>query len=261
MSTEITESDNRNDQKDNEDKRLTEAGYDAATSSSETPSSSTNVSQEPIKHGSETAATSANGQIDYKMVTSENGEPYPQVVGYSSKKMMRRANQILTDQFGSNGCRPDARTSSRDTEFTITHAQNDIFSVAEKGSTYCGTAYPTTVDYTLTIDMRTGQEVEFTDLFANYERDKKEILNIIYEDVFAQAKASPSDQCSEVNTYDELSRRSHNYDFSSRSSVIHVRPRLPHAIQACTQEADVSLTELLPYVDDGSILQRIYDES
>lgn len=207
-------------------------------------------------------------EIKYKMISTSNGKyKYPKIIDYSNKQIMDTVNQKLVQSYKDFGCDADTPKdkSNWNVKITIDYAKNDIFSVNSSGDFYCGGAYPTNnYSDTLTFDMKTGSQISFENLFNNYQKDKKGIINSIYSKVIAETKdyisKNPTDNgnCGSINTYDMLaSEYGQGFRLSNKTGFITVRPSYPHVIEACTPEVEVSAQKLLPFTNSNSILNRI----
>lgn len=210
---------------------------------------------------------SAPKPIEYQMVSATNPQSsYPLIKDYPDKAVMERVNKTLNEAFKDFGC--DSETPKDKSEWNVKistdYAQNDIFSVNAGGSYWCGGPYPTNnYSSTFTFDMKTGEQITFEKLFKNYQKDKKQIINIIYGDVIAKtndyvARHPVGDgNCENVNTFGSLSDSSQDYRLSTTTKAISVQPNYPHVIEACIEAVEVPVQKLLPFIDTNSILNRI----
>ncbi|MEI6238254.1 MAG: hypothetical protein WCP15_01810 [bacterium] len=215
--------------------------------------------------------------IDYKMLpTSDGKNKYPQIINFADKDVMDSVNKVLSDSFKNFGCGPTDDTGEPtlvkdpywNMEITVDYAKNDIFSVNEHGSYYCNpAAYPTNkASYTMTFDMKTGEQVYFNDLFTNYDADQESIIKTVYGDLIARTEKyikenpnSEENKCKALNTFEMLSDYyiMHDFRLSSTPKEISVRPGYSHAAESCIEDVVVPIEKLKPFYDETSILDRI----
>ncbi len=217
----------------------------------------------PVLTNTQTSSTA----VAYKMVTTSNGlYEYPQVIDYPNAATMNKVNQALVQTFKDFGC--DENTpidkSTWNLKVAIDYAKNDIFSVNVHGDYNCGGPYPTTnYSSTQVFDMKTGNQVTFEQLFADYKKDTQKIITSIYKDVLDATSEyilkNPNDDnnCAAANTYTALSETTQDYRLSTKPGVIEVRPNYPHVSEACTPEVEIAVQQLLSFVDATSLLNRI----
>ena len=239
--------------------------------------------------------TATNTSIAYIMVPATNPKySYPQLSNYPNKGVMDKVNAKLMADFHQIGCFGDADspvskdTADDDLTISVDYAKNAIFSVTEKGSYYCGGAYPTNdYQHSDTFDMTTGELVTLETMFGpqyfseNQPNSPTEsgsanpVLTIIYKDLMQKAaayiKAHPgvdiTDDQSDAfcmlryqpSGSDSTGALTQTQDFrlSSTSPVLFMRPEYPHVIESCIEEASAPIKDLLPYATPHSILRRI----
>ncbi len=224
-----------------------------------------------FKHQNKTEVKTSPKEISYKMVpTSNNKGKYPQILDYSDKTIMDKVNASIAENFKEFGCPESASEDYWNVGVGVDYAKNDIFSVEMGGDYYCGGVHPTAFIYSFVFDMKSGEQVSFEKLFANYDNDKEKILKTIYADAIASSSAyikshpeidyaygNSSGECDDVNTFVNLSSWGQYYQLSSTTKSIIVYPDYPHVIQACEPTEEVSVEKLAPFINKDSILNRI----
>lgn len=213
---------------------------------------------------------SLENPIKYELLpTADIQHFYPQLIEYEDAEVMTKVNRILEHSLKNSPC---GEVKSELVHFapifsiSVDYAKNDIFNVHMAGTFDCGGAYPIN-NYlnSLTFDLKTSEEpVTFEQLFKDYEKDKKQILAIIYSDVIARTSdyiskyGETSDaNCGRVNTLETLSEYPQNFILSSSTPSIFVSPSYPHVMEACIERVEVPVMKLLPFADTNSILNRL----
>lgn len=204
--------------------------------------------------------------IAYEMVASNApGFTYPQITNYPDTEVMNQVNETLRQAFAVAGCGTPAEAEQEyewNIVTTVDYAQNDIFSVNASGNYFCGGAYPVNnYSQTLTFDMKTGEQINFADLFVDFETDQSQIIETIYAAQIDLALLSQGvaeeGSCALVNTLDTLLNYTHDFRLSSNVPSIIVRPQYPHVIEACIEPVTVPVEQLLPYAPEDSLLYRL----
>lgn len=198
---------------------------------------------------------SENSDIKYKMVRGEFGTyTYPQVVSFGNvdKKIVDGVNKNLGSYFGELGCEDDFQA-----HIQVQYARNGIFSVlgqsmeeaCSENTTNASGYYYTSI----TFDLRTGEEISFTDLFINYTAQEDKILSLIYKQQIADSVDHPS----ACNSLEMLRETSHDYEFSTTTRTLLVTPQYPFLSRACVDSARVSIDSLLPFLKKDSFLKNL----
>ncbi|MBI5420946.1 MAG: hypothetical protein HZA35_01390 [Parcubacteria group bacterium] len=212
-------------------------------------------------------------EIHYTLITAPNGKyTYPIVADYSDREAMDKVNQTLSGIFKNFGCDESDSDiaqalsdgkASWDIKVSVDYAKNNIFSIRERGSYYCGGMYPTnTVSDGLIFDMKSGEQVRFQNLFKNYEMDKDNIINTVYGDMIMTAKDltindTERGACADSYTSESLTSIDHSYSFSPSVKTITIKPDFPPAAEGCSKEFEIPIQKLLPFIDANSIVNRI----
>ncbi len=150
-------------------------------------------------------------------------------------------------------------------EVRTTYAANDVLSVFIRFGGFCGGAHPINgVNVSATFDLRTGKQVEFRDLFADYARDAPAIVRALFPAQTAAADRltdaeieglSEDEFCIQFYTTANLVEEYFGYSFSHAGLV--AEPGLSHAVRPCVEEAVVPYARLAPFAAPGSILARV----
>lgn len=146
-----------------------------------------------------------------------------------------------------------------------TYAADDVLSVFIRFGGFCGGAHPINgVNVSATFDLRTGKQVEFRALFADYERDASAIVRAMFPAQTAAADRlteheieglSEDEFCIQFYTTENLVREYFGYSFSRTGLV--AEPGLSHAVGPCVEEAVVPYARLAPFAAPGGILDRV----
>ena len=234
-----------------------------------------NLSQIPgLTSESEASSTHL---LEYTMVPSRYGNfKYPQFINYGDDYKMRKINSDLENEFWfqSAGCGLKSNVT-----LNVTYSRKDIFQIEENvDNTKCSNgAYKGNYKYTTTFDLRTGEEINFMNLFKfkNFTANEKNILYVVYESQLSKPFIQKSlDEIRVSSTgrskvtckdYIDISGIyfSNRYTIASTSDAITVTPYLeiPDGVLSCVDTVVVPIEKLKPLLDDKSILSRLEDES
>lgn len=210
--------------------------------------------------------TNISSEIQYKLVPTATGhDTYPVIINFPNKEVMDNANGIIADGFQDSGCLTseiEDGTVTSDNEWnvkrTVTRNSNDVFSLTEEGNFFCGGPHPEN-DYlnTLTIDMKTGKEVNLESFFTDYKRDKLKIEKQIFTKEISSSNKNSKNDLDTCNSLEMLSQYDLRYRFGTTTGVIYLSPDYPHVIGACIVEKAVQVFDLGPYLAVDSVLRRI----
>lgn len=235
------------------------------TKSPETPVPSlVDMHQTQLVSSDATTASLASGiikdQITYTIRTfvgTYGTSTYPVILADSRGGLFENINKEV-QEFATTDCEHDidSRTVYEPYEFLtdaeITHAKNDILSIKTQYQIYCGGPYPDANLYYTTYDLRTGDEVVFTELFKNYEKDRV-ALTTLFDRIYAET-GNAEEECS------ELAGGQYEYSsFSVTETGIALETSFPHVARACSKTLMVSYDELKPYLASGNILSRLHE--
>lgn len=200
--------------------------------------------------------------------TGNTGIQFPRLTAYKDVTMMDRVNaQIdeVTKQFKCD--EPHSQGDWYKVWSRVEYATRDIFSIYVQATYNCGGAYPTNdANMSVTFDLRTGNKVEFADLFKNYEKDKEPILKIIFQKQIVRAeqlaaagkRSNDSIPCEEdpgIFSLDNLKDSDYSYNLSTGGLA--VQPEWPHVLEACAERVRVPWQELKNFAAPDGVLARV----
>jgi hypothetical protein len=213
-------------------------------------------------------ATRPADRIEFQMVTVRNtGLRFPRLTYYSDTKVMKEINRQIdevTSEFGCEATEPGKR-GTFEVRAKVEYTIKQIFSIYVSESFFCGGAYPTN-DYnnSLTFDLKTGSLVEFEELFSDYERDKLEILKIIFarqlerSEKLAASGSPKAENCAgDPDLYSLEHLESDTFAFNFSTEGLKVQPAWPHAIEACAERVTVPYEKLRKYAAPEGLLARV----
>jgi hypothetical protein len=213
------------------------------------------------------AASPPSTAIPYRMVRSRaSGVVLPRIT--LATRQARAVNTQLDSLAASLRCeRRVVRgrlTRPYDVRARVTYAASDVFSVFITASWFCGGPYSTDgANLSTTFDLRTGREVPFHALFADYSRDGMEIVRAIFPRQVARARRSAPenpterDQCDGVFPVEELPEHVEVYSLSPQGVTAEIE--YPHAAQVCGERVTVPYARLRRFAKPGGILARAAD--
>jgi hypothetical protein len=182
-------------------------------------------------------------------------------IGYANTRVMREVNRQIDDVTKDFGCQGAGEKGYYEVRSRVAYAMKDIFSIYASASYFCGGPYPTNdANMSQTFDLRTGKQVQFEELFKNYEADKREILRAIFaakvttaERLKASGRAK-EDDCRTLFALDNLETSSFSFNFSNAG--LQVQPSWPHVIEACADRVTVPYSKLQRFAAPDGILAR-----
>lgn len=211
--------------------------------------------------------TELNVEIRFEPVLVGNtGVRFPRLTYYKDAKVMEAVNQKIDEITSEFGCDEDTpRTNSTyRVKSSVEYSAKQIFSIYASASWFCGGPYPVNdSNISLTFDLKTGKLIEFEDLFQNYERDKVEILKIIFATQLdrsarlvaaGKVKEGTCDGDASLYSLEHLETDSFAYNFSAEG--VRVQPSWPHAIEACAERVTVPYEKLKKFAAPDSLLAR-----
>ena len=210
--------------------------------------------------------TTTNSGIIYRRVRIRHtGILFPRLVNFHDKAVMRQVNrQIdqLTEEFG---CEERVRHSYYRVKSTVEYADKEIFSIYASAAYSCGGPYPTNdSNISVTFDLTTGKQVNFEELFTDYETNKRAILKIIFAQQVERAEKvnrsgrRPDGTCEgngDLYSLDNLEGGA--YSFAITKTGLNVQPQWPHVIEACAERVTVPYEMLKEYAARGGLLERV----
>ncbi|MFN0123725.1 MAG: hypothetical protein ACKV2V_24755 [Blastocatellia bacterium] len=218
------------------------------------------------------SAAPAEGIVHQLAPVGKTGLRFPRLTHFRDTSIMREVNAALDEMTAEFGCQDGEPGKTKyEVRAQVEYAARDIFSIYVSQSWFCGGAYPTN-DYnnSVTFDMETGTIVEFEQLFRDYEKDKPEILGVMFgPQIAAAAKLAarlaaenkqPGDNCDsdpEIWSLDSLETDSFSFNFSTAG--LRVQPVWPHAAEACATRVTVPYAQLRKFAAPGSLLLRVQE--
>lgn len=209
---------------------------------------------------------SAN-EIRFRMTPVRGtGIQFPRLTVYKDVSTMKRVNAQINEVTKEFACESHGKNDWYKVVSRVEYAAQDILSIYASANYYCGGSYPTNdANLSLTFDLRTGEKVEFTVLFKNYEADKDRILRVIFakqlartEKLLAAGKKSDENSTCEEDpdlfTLEHLWDTTYAYNFSEKGIV--VQPQWPHVVGACAERVTVPYQQLKEFAAPNGVLAR-----
>lgn len=225
----------------------------------------------PVRPKAAIQSTPSDTEIRYVMVRDpQTGAVLPRLAdtaGAVARRVNRRLDEVSAELSCGGGPWPAGTHIWYESHAKVDYAADSVFSVDLYASYSCGGPSHTNRHNTpLTFDLRRGKEVEFRDLFADYERDARAIVRAMYPAATEKARrlaatgiepASDRDICVSLYAEEELARNYFTYTFTD--SGVAVDPNFAQVIGACTELATVPYERLRPFAAPGGILLRVAD--
>ena len=209
--------------------------------------------------GSARASQSGNDTVTYELTArSPSGAVLPQVVLPDRPAVAAMVNRDLKAIASGLRCPKGTEHTNPLTyrsRASVTYAANDVLSVSVHAAYDCGGAYPTNdANASVTYDLRTGEQIPFEMLFADYRRDEVRIVRVLLPALRAAGMAV-SEQCARVLTAGNLS--GYGFAYSLSRAGLTVQPRFPHVIEACSQAVTVPFRHLAAFTRADGVLARV----
>jgi hypothetical protein len=214
-------------------------------------------------------ADPAPGQLPYVMVRDPVSDAVLPRLTDTLDPRFRAVNRQLDSISGELRCLDKVAPSGEPTEHwslvEVAHAADSIFSVKMHFGGFCGGAHPIKGEnVSVTYDLRTGRPVEFRALFADWERDARAIVRVMYTAHVAAAarmeaegrEPGPEDEDACVPPYSEDALAGWMYYWMTDAGLV-VEPSLGYAAHACTEESLVPYARLRPFAAPGGLLERM----
>lgn len=207
-----------------------------------------------------------SSEIAYaKTRVRRTGILFPRLVRLKDKEVLRKVNRQIDKVTSEFGCEEGSKNSYYNVKSRVDFADKDIFSIYASAEYYCGGAYPTNDSNTsLTFDLRTGKQIEFEELFTNYESNKREILRVIFAKQVAHSenlvktgrqKAGTCEGDADLYSLDNLENNTFSFNFSKAG--LKVQPQWPHVIESCAQIVTVPYNKLSKFAAPDGLLVRV----
>jgi hypothetical protein len=211
----------------------------------------------------------ATNDIHYKMSpVGDTQVRFPRLTVYKDITTMNRVNAQIDELSKEFGCpSPHGKDDWYKVSSRVEYAAKDILSIYASANYYCGGPYPTNdANMSLTFDLRTGNKVQFSELFRSYVANKDQILKVIFARQLARTakmlaagkKSDESSSCeenSDLFTLKNLRDSEYAYNFSEKGLV--VQPQWPHVVEACAERVTVPYQQLMEFAAPNGILARI----
>lgn len=222
-----------------------------------------------IPAGAQTAQPKrASTPVAYTMVLdARSGAVVPRLSDTRSRQA-RAVNRHLDSIAGDLRCLDKVDAAGHPTEYEsmvrVAHAADDILSVYINFSGFCGGAHPINgAILSVTYDLRTGKEVPFHALFADYGRDSLAIIRTLFPELVAAAEAlersgrapTPDEECISQYTTDLLSHTYFGYTLTAAG--LEVEPLFPYVVRACVEVVVVPYARLQRFAAPGGLLERM----
>jgi hypothetical protein len=208
-------------------------------------------------------ATAGSASIGFANRRVRNtGILFPRLIRFPDKALMAKVNSAIDQKTSEFGCEGGGKGSYYRVRSRVEYADNKLFSIYATAAYYCGGPYPTNdSNVSLTFDLRTGSLVEFEDLFANYERDREQILKTIFarqiaasERLVASGKSREESCEGDPELYSLEHLKNSEYAFNLSRAGLRIQPLWPHAIESCATLTAVSYGSLAKFAAAGGIL-------
>ncbi len=212
-----------------------------------------------------TVEAGSTGPITYTTVrVPASKHRVPLITAFRDRRVTSAINAMLMGAANAARCAEPPDDHSFESEVSFVTA--DILSVRITESWFCGAAYPTSdADRSVVFDLRTGQLISREDLFRT-EATPEQIAEVLFAYELGQIRTrgaakpekqdSDEDDCTGDWVLDNyLHPEFHSFQLAADGFV--VRPELPHAIAACTDEVTVPYPGLVSIAAPGGPLARL----
>lgn len=167
---------------------------------------------------------------------------------YSSKQLSSMSPAQVMDLLGIDSV----------VEGKVVYAKHATLSIILYFDSNCGGAHPNNNTQAITIDLKTGNEITFENLFSNYDSNKDAIANILAKDYDTHLRKNESSQEYEKDDCANMDSLTFIYPtYAVRDSGIEIWPELPHVMQVCARDFPVSFKEIKPYLSKNSIFSGL----
>jgi hypothetical protein len=203
------------------------------------------------------------GTITYANKTiRRTGISFPYLTHFRDPKILARVNALIDKRTRDFGCDASCKTGYFRVRSKVTYADGDVFSIYASASYDCCGPYPTNdSNISQSYDLRSGELVKFENLFDNYDKNKEEILKIIFASRIARAEKvqssgkSADTDCDSLYALDNLGDSQFSYNLSK--DYLQVQPDWPHAVEACSEIVSVPYSKLRKFQRPNGLLSRI----
>jgi hypothetical protein len=190
---------------------------------------------------------------------------FPRLARLRDKEVLRKVNRQIDKVTSEFGCESGSKHSYYNVRSKVDFADKDIFSIYASAEYYCGGAHPINdANISLTFDLRTGKQVEFEELFTNYEMNKREILRAIFakqverSEKLAKTGRQKENSCEgDADLYSLENLESSTFSFNISKQGLKVQPQWPHVIEACAELVNVPYSRLNKFAAPDGLLARV----
>ena len=210
----------------------------------------------------------AADRIEFRMTAvRDTGIKFPRLTFYANAKVMKEVNRQIDEVTSEFGCEATERSKKGnffEVESRVEYSARQIFSVYVLESFFCGGMYPTGYNNSLTFDLKTGELIDFEELFQDYERNETEILRVIFAKQIKRSekiatsgkKEGTCDGDPDIYSLENLEDSVFAFNFSAEG--LRVQPSgWPHAIEACAERVTVPYDKLRKFAAPGGLLARV----
>lgn len=206
-----------------------------------------------------------SGIIKYKFVdTGKDGIQFPRIVSCGNRKAMAAVNQQIEHVTANFGCFQDPNHLGTFKVYsTVMLAEADIFSIRAAAIVLCPRAIPNnSAMFSMTFDLRTGNKIEFADLFADFQKDQQAILSAIFTEQIERAAAGKDlHHCEEFPALYSLKRLTGTrIDYSLGETAIEAEPIYVDEDEECSIRVARPYESILPFVKRGGLIERLLQE-
>ncbi len=176
----------------------------------------------------------------------------PQIVNTSNNQVWNKVNQSILDNFENNICAYTGDSITKSDIYynwgaTTTLLTKHVLSLNVSIGSDCGGAHPNVSTYGLNFNLdnwmegKNNRQIDFTDIFKDYEKDKLKIKNIVLAEVMKGYDANMATECktyigsnykSSLDYYKESGIEPFSYSFDDKGLYI-LSFGLPHAVANC----------------------------
>lgn len=206
------------------------------------------------------------GRIEYvKVRVRRTGILFPRLTRFRDQRVMRIVNRQIDQLTHDFGCEAGTRDPYYKVRSSVEYADKEIFSIYASAEYSCGGAYPTNDDNrSVTFDLRTGRQVQFEELFKDYQANKREILRTIFAKQVERSEKMTASGRPQENTcegdpdlYSLAHLESSSFSFNFSRVGLRVQPDWPHVIEGCAELVTVPYIELKRYATPDGLLKRV----
>jgi hypothetical protein len=190
----------------------------------------------------------------------------PFLTRFPDAAVLKKVNDAIRGQVTGARCDPKEDwpgwPDDHQVAWSVTYASPELLSVSIVHESFCGGAYPNAENSSVTFDLKTGAVLELADLFRDFDKDGRAILEILFG---AEIKAA-DESCRGILTLDTAEDApfpgllNASFVFSlSKDTLTVERIGLPHVVQGCGPRVSAPLSSLRRFAAPGGVIVRILD--